>query len=76
MPRSWCGGCTIVSTPLHLPGDHHVFHVRFTDDPQQFWIVIEFGDPSVCLTDPGFDVDVTITADLGSLFQVWLGACH
>lgn len=56
-----------------LPGSRHVFNVCFTDDPQQFWIVIESGDPSVCLTDPGFDVDVTIRSDLAALFQVWLG---
>ena len=56
-----------------LPGHRHVFHIRFTDDPQQFWIVVESGDPSVCLTDPGYDVDVTITSDLGTLLQVWLG---
>ncbi len=56
-----------------LPGQRHVFHLRFTDDPQRFWIVIESGDPSVCVTDPGFDIDVTITSDLGSLHQVWLG---
>jgi DNA-binding HxlR family transcriptional regulator len=56
-----------------LPGSRHVFHIRFTDDPRQFWIVIEAGDPSVCLTDPGFDVDVLIASDVGSLFQVWLG---
>ncbi len=56
-----------------LPGRRHVFHVRFTDDAQRFWIVIESGDPSVCITDPGFDVDVTITSDLSSLLQVWLG---
>ena len=56
-----------------LPGQRHVFHIQFTDDPRQFWIVIESGDPSVCLTDPGFEVDVVITSDVGSLFQVWLG---
>jgi DNA-binding HxlR family transcriptional regulator/putative sterol carrier protein len=56
-----------------LPGARHVFNIRFTDDPQQFWIVIESGDPSVCLTDPGFDVDVVITSDLRSLYQVWMG---
>jgi DNA-binding HxlR family transcriptional regulator len=56
-----------------LPGPRHVFHLRFTDDPRQFWIVVEAGDPSVCLTDPGYDVDVLITSDVGSLFQVWLG---
>jgi DNA-binding HxlR family transcriptional regulator len=56
-----------------LPGKRHVFHVRFTDDPQQFWIVAELGEPSVCVADPGFDVDVQITSDVSSLFQVWLG---
>ena len=59
--------------PSVLPEGRRVLHVRFTDDPQRFWIVIESGRPSVCLVDPGFDVDVTITADVGSLLQVWLG---
>ena len=35
--------------------------------------MVESGDPSVCLTDPGFEIDVVITSDLGSLFQVWMG---
>ncbi len=56
-----------------LPGKRYVFHLRFSDDRRPFWIVIESGDPSVCLADPGFEVDVTITSDLGSLYQVWLG---
>ena len=56
-----------------LPGRRQVFHVRFTDDRRVFWIVIESGDPSVCRTDPGFEVDVTITSDVRSLYQVWLG---
>jgi DNA-binding HxlR family transcriptional regulator len=56
-----------------LPGRRHVFQVRFTDDRRLFWIVVESGDPSVCLVDPGFEVDVTITSDLKSLYQVWLG---
>ncbi|HEY8546655.1 MAG TPA: winged helix-turn-helix transcriptional regulator [Acidimicrobiales bacterium] len=56
-----------------LPGPRHVFQLRFSDDPRQFWIVVEAGDPSVCLTDPGYEVDVVITSDVGSLYQVWLG---
>lgn len=56
-----------------LPGDRQVLHVRFTDDPRLFWIVVEAGEPSVCLDDPGFDVDVTVTSDVSSLYQVWLG---
>lgn len=56
-----------------LPGRRQVLHLRFTDDPRLFWILIEGGDPSVCLADPGFEVDVTITSDVSSLYQVWLG---
>ncbi len=56
-----------------FPGKRHVLHIRFTDDRRRFWIVIESGVPSVCLADPGFDVDVTITSDVGSLYEVWLG---
>ena len=56
-----------------LPGRRQVFHVRFTDDRRRFWIVIESGSPSVCTTDPGFEVDVTIRSDVGTLYRVWLG---
>ena len=56
-----------------LPGRRNVLHIRFTDHPQRFWLVIEGGDPSVCLSDPGYDIDVTITSDLASLYEVWLG---
>lgn len=56
-----------------FPGRRQVFHIRFTDDRRRFWILVEDGTPSVCVTDPGFEVNVTITSDLASLYQVWLG---
>ncbi len=56
-----------------LPGRRHVLHVRFRDDRRLFWIVVESGVPSVCLVDPGFEVDVTVASDVPSLYQVWLG---
>jgi DNA-binding HxlR family transcriptional regulator len=56
-----------------LPGRRNVVHVRFADDPRQYWIVLEAGESSVCLADPGFEVDVTIGSDLRSLHEVWLG---
>jgi DNA-binding HxlR family transcriptional regulator len=56
-----------------LPGRRQIFHIRFTDDRRQYWIMVEDGTPSVCVTDPGFDVNVTITSDRSSLYQVWLG---
>ncbi|WP_327115472.1 SCP2 sterol-binding domain-containing protein [Nocardia sp. NBC_01730] len=56
-----------------LPGRRQVLLVRFADEPRRFWIVIEAGVPSVCESDPGYPVDVVISSDVGSLYQVWLG---
>ncbi|MEV0546960.1 winged helix-turn-helix transcriptional regulator [Nocardia salmonicida] len=56
-----------------LPGRRQVLHVRFTDDIRRFWIVVEAGVASVCETDPGYPVDVTINADVAGLYEVWLG---
>ena len=56
-----------------LPDRRFVLNIRFTDEHKYFWIVVEAAGPSVCVTDPGFDVDVTLTSDLDSLYQVWLG---
>jgi DNA-binding HxlR family transcriptional regulator len=56
-----------------LPARRTVFYVRFTDDPHRYWIVVDANGPSVCDIDPGFEVDVTITADVATLHRVWLG---
>ncbi len=56
-----------------FPGKRQVLHTRFTDDPRQWWIVVESGVPSVCHADPGYDVDVTVVADVRTLYEVWLG---
>lgn len=37
------------------------------------WLVLEPGEPSVCRDDPGFDVDLIVTADIAAFYQVWLG---
>ena len=55
------------------PGRRQVLQFQFAQLPQRYWIVVELGVASVCRTDPGFDVDVTVTADLSALYQVWLG---
>ncbi|MBF6300190.1 helix-turn-helix transcriptional regulator [Nocardia amamiensis] len=56
-----------------FPGRRQVLLVRFTDEPRRFWIVIEAGVPSVCESDPGYPVDVVMSSDVDSLYQVWLG---
>jgi DNA-binding HxlR family transcriptional regulator len=56
-----------------LEGQRHVLHVRFADDARRFWILVEHGVPSVCMADPGYPVDLTISSDVASLYAVWLG---
>ncbi len=40
---------------------------------ESYWLVLTKEDVSVCLTYPGFELDVLITADLATYFQIWLG---
>ena len=56
-----------------LPDRRNVILIRFSDDPRPFWLVVESGEASVCLSDPGYNVDVTVRSDLATLYQVWLG---
>lgn len=56
-----------------LPDRRFVLHIRFTDHPQRFWLVVESGEASVCMSDPGYEVDVTTSSDMTTLYRVWLG---
>jgi DNA-binding HxlR family transcriptional regulator len=40
---------------------------------QRLWLVLEPQDVSVCLHDPGFDVDLIVTAHVADLYRAWLG---
>jgi DNA-binding HxlR family transcriptional regulator len=40
---------------------------------ERYWLILTKEDVSVCLTYPGFDIDVLVTADLATFFQIWLG---
>ena len=48
------------------------FHFRNVQK-QYYWLLIEPTDISVCLKHPGFDIDLTITADILAFYRVWLG---
>jgi DNA-binding HxlR family transcriptional regulator len=61
-----------LDTSMLAPG-RHVFHVRFTDDKRRYWLVDDGTGPSMCMSDPGFPVELTIVSDVSSLYQVWLG---
>lgn len=56
-----------------LPGNRHVISVAFTDELRVFWIVIDRGSASVCDSDPGYPVDLTLRGSLSNLYRVWLG---
>ena len=56
-----------------LPDRRVLLHLRYTDDPNLFWFVMEGGSASVCVSDPGYEVDITVTSDLCTMHRVWLG---
>ncbi|HEU4524573.1 MAG TPA: helix-turn-helix domain-containing protein [Gemmatimonadales bacterium] len=41
--------------------------------PRYWWLVLEPGQVDLCLKDPGFLVDVVVSADLRALTRVWMG---
>jgi DNA-binding HxlR family transcriptional regulator len=38
------------------------------------WLILEPTGTDLCLKDPGFDVDLVVTADAAAIAQVWTGA--
>ncbi len=40
---------------------------------ETYWLVLTREDTSLCLSHPGFEIDVLVTADLATCFEVWLG---
>lgn len=38
-----------------------------------YWLILEHEEASVCRGDPGFDVDLYVTADAATFHRVWLG---
>lgn len=40
---------------------------------ETYWLVLTRADQSICLTHPGFEIDVLVKADLAACFEIWLG---
>lgn len=58
----------------NLPARRVVVEFRFPETrPRDYWMVLTPDDVSICLTHPGFEVDLYVTADLASLYKVWAG---
>lgn len=57
-----------------LPAGRTVVKIALTGAClRAYWLVLEQPEPSLCLTDPGFDVDLFVTADTVALHRVWVG---
>lgn len=39
----------------------------------RYWLVFEHGEVDLCMKNPGFDVDLYVSAHVRTLAQVWLG---
>lgn len=38
-----------------------------------YWLVIKPDDVNICVSDPGYEINLLITADLATFFKLWLG---
>ena len=56
-----------------LPPNRTVVQFDFRDPKQRYWMVLEPSEVSVCLQHPGFDVDLGVIVDTGTLYRVYLG---
>lgn len=56
-----------------LPPRRIVVRFQFWGVHERYWLVLEPSDASLCLKDPGLDVDLVVSADLATLYEVWLG---
>lgn len=57
-----------------LPAQRVVARFDFRGAKEEtFWLMLTKEDVSLCLTDPGFELNVLVTADLSAFFQIWLG---
>src|ERR1043165_5925936 len=62
-----------------LPERRVVVHFSFIGVPpgrsmlKKCWLILERSGCDVCLSDPGYAVDIYVDADLASMTRVWLG---
>ena len=62
--------------PEQFPARRVVVEFEFRDvvrARRRWWLVSEGSTVDLCVTDPGFDVDLFIAADLRTMTAVWVG---
>src|SRR5205814_610863 len=59
-----------------FPAGRTVVYIEFTDLPESkkyWWFVNEDGEVDLCVTDPGYDIDLYLVTTLRTLTEVWMG---
>lgn len=59
-----------------LPDRRIVIYFHFTDAPykyRDFWLLLEQGMVDLCLKDPGYEADLSVTTDVETFTKVWIG---
>jgi len=59
-----------------LPQDRLVTFFRYRDAPDKkraWWLVAERSGTDLCLSDPGFEVDLHVDAEARAMAEVWIG---
>ncbi|MCX7303454.1 MAG: helix-turn-helix domain-containing protein [Hyphomicrobiales bacterium] len=63
--------------PSPLPRRRTVIQFLYPELAQSkryWWLVVEpHGEVDLCWADPGFDVDLYVTTDLGTMTSIWMG---
>jgi DNA-binding HxlR family transcriptional regulator len=57
-----------------LPTERVVVQFDFYGaEKSTYWLVLTIQEVTLCLTDPGFDINVLVRADLATFFKLWIG---
>ena len=63
--------------PTPMPDRRCVIHFIYPEQPsgrRSWWLVVEpDADVDLCSVDPGFDVDLYVSADLRTMTAIWMG---
>jgi DNA-binding HxlR family transcriptional regulator len=62
--------------PRPMEPGRRVIQFVYRDQPsgrRTWWLVVERGEVDLCWTDPGFDVDLYVHAELRTMTAVWMG---
>jgi DNA-binding HxlR family transcriptional regulator len=65
-----------VTTGIIEDGRRFVVCFQFLGVPsnrRRYWLVIDKGEADLCIKDPGYEVDLYITAKIATLTEIWLG---